>query len=357
MRKTTVYLIVCALALSACTRESPVGAGEAVVRISAFVSGQGEATKAPVTGTAFPNNGTYGIFVCKHGTTDTAHKSNSWNIRALYSETLPGWTYYYVANLSSGAVASSGYDHITLTARDDEATADLYAYSPYTQSAFSSGLEAIPYTIVDGYTGQTDLMYAVENTTNANSNLDPTSASNLSATFTFRHAFSLLAFRFRLAHDSSNGGYASGTTYNLTDITVTLHDPDSDGQTTAKLYSSGTFNALSGTFNGDASTVTSLSVAKNLSISSATEYATAYLMLVPTEVADGELVFTFTMNGQTLQPFRLQHSQILHSDVPTYGLRSGYCYTFNFTLDNYLYFDGFTVSSDWTAETLGEMEI
>lgn len=346
------------LSLVACTKETDRSRNDTAVRIQASISGSEASTKAPVIGSAFPNDGNYGIFVCKSGTTTTAHKSNSWNIRASYTES-NGWNYYYVSNLSSGAVASTGYDHITLTARDDAATADLYAYSPYVQSAYSAGPAAIPYTIAESINNQTDLMYAQENTTSGNAALDPLSPSDLSATFTFKHAYSLLAFRFKLRHDSSTVGYGTGTTYNLTKITVTL----ADGSTTAKLYTSGTFNALTGSFNADGTEVSSLSVTYPTSgdwqctINSASIYATAYLILVPTDVADDELVFTFTVNGQDLQPFKLKRSQLLHNDSTTYGFRPGFKYTFNFTLDNYLFFDGFTVSDVWTPGILGEMEI
>ena len=358
-----IRFIFLLLSLVACTKETDRSRSDTTVRIQASISGSEASTKAPVIGSAFTNNGSYGIFVCKNGTTTTAHKSNSWNIRATYTESTGSWNYYYVSNLSSGAVASTGYDHITLTARDDAATADLYAYSPYVQSAYSAGPAAIPYTIAENIGNQTDLMYAKENTTYVNAALDPMSPTDLSATFTFRHAYSLLAFRFKLGHDSSTGGYGTGTTYNLTNITVTLEDPDSDGSTTAKLYTSGTFNALTGSFNADGTEVSSLSVTYPTSgdwqctINSASTYATAYMILVPTDVADDELVFTFTVNGQVLQPFKLQRSQLLHDDSSTYGFRPGSKYTFNFTLDNYLFFDGFTVNDVWNDAILGEMEI
>lgn len=350
------------LSLVACTKETDRSRNDTAVRIQASISSREASTKAPVIGSAFPNNGSYGIFVCKNGTTTTAHKFNSWNIRASYTES-DGWNYYYVSNLSSGAVASTGYDHITLTARDDAATADLYAYSPYVQSAYSAGPTAIPYSIAENIDNLTDLMYAQENMTPDNTDLDPLSVSDLSATFTFKHAYSLLAFRFKLGHDSYTGGYGTGTTYNLTKITVTLDDPDSDGSTTAKLYTSGTFNALTGSFNAGGTEVSSLSVTYptfgdwKRTINSASTYATAYMVLVPTDVADDELVFTFTVNGQVLQPFKLQRLQLLHNDSSTYGFRPGFKYTFNFTLDNYLFFDGFTVSDVWDDAILGEMEI
>lgn len=384
MKKTLFCIIILSILLTGCHKKSVSGSSEAEIYINTSITDIETGTKAPIMGTSFPIYGTsfedqqvsghYGIFVCLNGTTDTAHKSNSWNILARHTQT-PGtsdhyWLYYYVSNLSDGNVASTGYDHITLTARDDEEeTADLYAYAPYIQSAYNSGPAAIPYSLESRISRQGDLMYAIENTTTDNTNLDPNSESPLSATFTFKHAFSLLAFSFKLRNDASTGAFHTGTNYKLSNITVTLSDPENS---TAKLYQRGTFNALTGSFNNDGVPVPSLSVNQvyrdqNLDIISASSPATAYLMLVPTDVADDELVFTFTISGQTLQPFYLKASHLTRytddthtTPVPgTEGkLVGGYKYTFNFTLDNYLYFDGFSVG-EWTTpvDPLGEQEI
>lgn len=355
------FLIMSILTLlAACTREpaAPCG-GEATVHIVTSLASMPAATKNPVTGTAFPNNWAYGLFVCEQGSTSTAHKSNSRNIKSLYSD--GRWRYYYVGNLGTGAVAPTAYEDFTLTVREDGAAADLYAYAPYTQSAFSSGPAAIPYTLASRITDQADLMYAVENLDPAaNVGLDPGAGCELSAAFTFRHVFALLEFRFKLVKDAASGAYGTGSSYSVTDIGVTLNDPDGDGITTARLYTSGSFNALTGSFNPGATERTSLQV--NYSpyyptVSSATSAATAHLLLVPTEVDDDELVFTFTVNGQTLQPFSLKKSYLLHEDGVTYGFRSGFKYTFHFTLDNYICFDGFSVSSDWSGLDLGTEEI
>ena len=359
MRKTFLTLSALTL-LAACSREpaAPLG-GEAVVHIAASFPEMRAATKGPVTGPSFQENGTYGIFVCEQGSTTAAHKSNSWNIKSLYNT--GRWSYYSVGNLGSGALAATAYDNLTLTVREDGVAADLYAYAPYTQYAYTSGPAAIPFTLAARIQDQADLMYAAENPDPAvNTGLDPRSGGELTARFTFRHVFALLAFRFKLGNDAASGAYGTGSSYSLTDVDVTLNDPDGDGETTARLYTSGTFNALTGTFNPGAATGNSLHVSYSpyyLTINSAVTPATAYLMLVPTEVADDELVFTFTVNGKTLQPFSLKREHLRHADGTTFGFRSGYRYTFNFTLDNYVYFDGFSVSSDWSGETLGTEEI
>jgi len=368
------------LLLPACKKEPVSMFGtETPVYIDAEIM-ESVATKAPFFGTSFPeydennHNGSYGIFVCQHGTTDkaNAHKSNSWNIQAKYEDS--AWTYYYVSKLSTGVSANYGLDHITLTERSGGETADLYAYAPYAQSAYTSaGPTAIPYSIKDWPQTQYDLMYAVENTTSANTELDPADTSPLSAHFTFKHAYALLRFRFKLAYDSSTGAYGSGSSYKLDKITITRNDPDSNGEIKAKLYKSGTFDATTGTFNDDGVEVDSFEIVGYETypnsawweIESASIGGIAYLWMVPTEVDDDELVFTFDI-GKTLQPFYLKRSYLTrYTDdthtTPVAGTEGkflgGYMYTFTFTLDNYVYFDGFSVSEGWSSEILGSQEI
>ena len=74
------------------------------------------------------------------------------------------------------------------------------------------------------------------------------------------------------------------------------------------------------------------------------------VLFVPTEVADDELSFTFTLNSQKMQPFVLKKEFVEHGPGSgVYGFQAGYTYTFNFTLDNYVYFDGFSVNEDWES--------
>lgn len=390
MKKTVICIIIPTLLFVSCQGDPMPGPRETVVNIDASLVEADLATKMPITGTSFPDYylgsnaysgmGTYGIFVCKHGTTDraNAHKTNSYNLRALY--TSGRWYYFYVSSLSDGQVSSVGTNNLTLTPRDNsEETADLYAYAPYIYGAYSAGPTAIPYSIARASRDQIDLMYAEENKAtfddetddqDGNENLNPLSETPLNATFIFKHAFSLLAFRFKLRNDASvEGALGTGTNYDMTDITVTLNPHPTNPK--AKLYRSGTFNAITGSFNNGGAEATSLSIATfesgsydHFIISSASSYATAYIMLVPTDVSDNELVFTFTVNGHTLQPFYLQASQLTRyeNNTPVPGsagkLEGGYKYTFNFTLDNYLYFDGFSVG-EWTTPTdpLGEQPI
>lgn len=358
MKTTLIYspiraaiLLAAAVGLaSGCTRE-PLAPGDgAVVQVHAAIDANAESTKAPISGTAFTDKTSYGIFVCEHGSTTVAHKANSWNLRAYYTDA-DSWRFSYVGTLSSGALSSSSFADLVLMANEEETTADLYAYAPWTQNAYAKTPAAIPFSVA----GQEDLMYAQQNLANENAGLDPAASAPLHAAFSFKHAYALLCFRFKLKNQGN------GTAYLLSNIKVTK-DP---GATTAHLYTSGSFNALTGTFNldecvdGSTFNVNYNTQSWNYTyISSATDYTMFSLMLVPTAVADDELTFTFTVNDKVLQPFVLKADQVLHGDGVTAGFQPGYRYVFNFTLDNFLYFDGFNVES-WSAtdETLGEMEI
>ena len=73
------------------------------------------------------------------------------------------------------------------------------------------------------------------------------------------------------------------------------------------------------------------------------------MLIVPTPVSvDDELSFIFTLaNGETFLPFVLKKEHVKHSDH-SYGFQAGYTYTFHFTLDNYVYFNGLTIDESWS---------
>ena len=121
---------------------------------------------------------------------------------------------------------------------------------------------------------------------------------------------------------------------------------------TAKLYASGTFNAVTGTFNPDLVETTAnekVITDPYSDIASATTPMTVSMLIVPTPVSvDDELSFTFTLaGGESFLPFVLKKEHVRHAD-DSYGFRAGYTYTFNFTVDNYVYFNGFTIDEDWS---------
>ena len=352
MKHFFTYLVLLLITLcTSCRKEVKETRQEAIVNITTSLANtmSSVTTKAVRTGAVFLNYDSYGICVFKNGTLDTPHKSNSSNIRAYNYDM---WRYY-----PSGS--SSYTSDLTISSREDAATADLYAYVPWIDR-FSVNIERIPYSV----RSQIDIMYAeenlatYENSIGGNQNLSPTSPDPLNAHFSFKHLYALLVFNFKLLN--------AGTTYTVNSITVSLNDEEGDG-TIAKLYSEGYFNAITGSFLPGATEENSITFNdgqlsfNNEPINNTTTGGNRGIMLVPTEVADNELVFTFTINGQTLLPFVLQKEQVRHyvNDTPTdtYGFKSGYKYTFYFTLDNYIYFNGITISDQWNEMELNHQAI
>ena len=344
MRKTGIHgllfgLCLVALSAGACSKhprpEGPLR--EATVDIRVSLDGASEATKALAD---FSNGSNYGIFACVHENTPAdfaPFKSSVYNARA--KKVSGKWLYDYVGTASPGALDATNASSFVLLQRADGKTADLYAYAPWTQEVYSPsvGPTGIPFKTSE----QKDLMYAEQNLTNANGSLDPASMSPLSATFHFKHVMARLVFKFRVLNVPTN--------YRISSVSIAR----TDDATTSHLYTSGTFNAITGTLdcveevNADGKHV--LSVPKELTVDSTTPVALAVLF-VPTEVADDELSFTFTLNSQKMQPFVLKKEFVEHGPGSgVYGFQAGYTYTFNFTLDNYVYFDGFSVSEEWES--------
>ena len=352
MKPLTQILLLLLLCLSVgCRKEfseraDAFGDGGAAVQINAAIADRANATKAIITDPEFPDKSTYGIFVCKHGGYEK-HKLNSWNLSAVYNlkkEDQTGtWSYYYVSDQKKGGLSDYGYDFITITASQDNATADLYAYAPHTTEAFLNGPTAIPFTIMERSIDQTDLMYALENAEpDQNKGLDPKGDDPLVANFTFQHALSQLVFTFKLINDN--------TLYKLNNIVV----KKAKDNTTAKLLKSGTFNAIDGSFAGE--DVDSLSVRFTtetnpapIIINSKDNRAVARMLIPPTAVEDDDLVVKFYMNDkpQVVRSFVLKKEYLKHGDGSQYGFQGGYTYTFHFTMDNYLYLNGIDIDDTW----------
>jgi hypothetical protein len=350
--------MLCVLAVllvaSACTKQ-PAGEQGAAVDVRTAIEGGATDTKAIVTGTDFPNwngreedpTGTFGIFSCVHEDVPSeyaAHKPATYNMRGYKAgSTL---RYNYVATTGSGALEGEYSNRFFLTQRKDDKTADLYAYAPWTVDAWESGPTAIPFQTVK----QWDWMYAVENdrpyltpidaNDQENSNLNP-AGTDLKASFYFRHVMAQVRFEFRLLNNP--------TDYLVRLVSVTR----SSG---APLYGAGTFNAITGALeNLEETDSLSPNLAEWVRSTSPTALS---VLLVPGEIGPtDELTFTFSANGQTLTPFVLTHDRVAHGDGVTYGLQAGYTYTYHFTMDNYVFFDGFTVSTEWTTDTLNPIHI
>lgn len=365
---TQLLLLLPLLWAAGCQKESsPNGDGqtgegnEAEVQIHASLADPAPATKAIIKGTDIPDQFSYGIFVCKTGTTDKkdAHKENSWNLKAAYAKGAEGeegtWSYQYVNDFGNGTLNADADEKITITAPvKGDPKADLYAYAPYIAAAHGNDPTAIPFEISSEIRNQVDLMYAEENNTGVNKGLDPTSAGDdpLEANFTFKHALALLAFEFEIKNYSDD----FSTMYRLLSITIKKKNPGSN--TTAKLYQSGYFNAITGQLNANRD----IKLVDQLSISfqkdngegillypnkNETPDLTAYMALFPTQLEDDELEIEFKFNQTnpiTVKPIVLKKQYLKHGTGDDYGFRSGYMYTFKFTMDNYLFLKDFVVA-------------
>lgn len=340
--------VVTLLSIVGCTKSSSFAGGEsleegelpqAVVNIQASLD-ETPGTKALVN---FSSNVKYGIFTCisvdnpapnTPATPYERFKPSIWNAQADGAGT--SWTYRNVASYSTGDLYSSGGSKFVLLGRNDNLTADLYAYAPWTLSAYESGPTAIPFS------RETDLMYAVQNVANENRNLNPASPSDLSASFHFKHVMARLRFHFRLKNDNTTMGISLAS----------IKDNNPAGGTVV-LYSSGKFNAINGTLN-DLTSVEELTGFGNQGTCTVTYNAdpavyngAMTITLAPTPVSeDDELTITFKSGAITLPPFVLKKEQVKHSDGSTYGFKAGFIYHFYFTLDNYVHFDGFNIQ-EW----------
>jgi len=350
--------IVCVAAVlmvvvSACTKQPADAVQEGVVDIRVAVGDTPGQTKGIVTGTDFPNwngqendpTGTFGIFSCVHEDIPSeylAHKPAAYNARGYKAgSTL---RYHYVASPTDGKLDAEYTSRFILAQRKDNKTADLYAYAPWTQDAWASGPTAIPFQTIK----QWDWMYAIENDRpyltpidaqdRENSDLDPTGA-DLKAAFYFRHAMARLDFRFHLQN--------APTVYDISLMSITR----SDG---AHLYASGTFNAITGALENLVETDSLSPAVASVRINSTGEFVIRVLLVPETFGSAEKLTFLFQANGangQLLQPFVLTRDRVAHGDGVTYGLQAGYTYNYHFTLDNYVFFDGFSVDTDWTTPT------
>jgi len=310
----------------------------AVVHISVDAESASLATKADPETESFRDE--YGIFACVHEDSPNLFapfKPATYNAYAEWRGSK--WQYMTVVAYKTGELIGEYSDDFVLVGRDDNATADLYAYAPWTKEAYLApyGPTRIPFT-----RGQ-DLKYAIQNTTNGNAEKDPASTTALSANFTFRRMMVKLNFCFRLLYDN--------TAMEIKLTSIKRSASAADGKSV--LYTGGTYNAVAGTFNAaDMQTTGELSNVAKGNASMTAGNVTFSILLVPTDVgADDDLTFTFTADDRLLPPFELKRSQIRHGSSDVYGFQPGYEYTFKFSLDNYVRFDGFSVDA-WTSETL-----
>ena len=302
------------------------------------------ATRAAVTGSSFANGNEYGLFFCKHydASGDGANNYEAYgaslkNIR-VYKASSTEWRYYL-----SGS--STYLSDIYISRNEDGGTLDCFAYAPYISSVTSP--EEIPFLLKD----QKDIMWAVENSS-------PTSNKDISVDGTtktvklhFNHALCLLTLNFTLLDNTAAASSLTALSLKRSESADT------------PLYSTGTFNAITGQFvptslvsleNGQVQTI-------NYAISnkiSPGNKLTLLILLLPSELqADGDIELLFSIDKHDMPvSYKIKREDLKHTDG-TYGFQRGYNYTFNFVYDNYIRLTDVTIATDWTDGTVKDITI
>lgn len=305
-------------------------------------------TKAPILpdsygdSQTFPKGATYGLFICDHhnGEGENPYKEHAYlynNICATKSNSGTAWMYNYSGSTST-------FPSLFLLGKKDESDesvhADIFAYAPYIRDVVSP--EHIPFKVSD----QADMMYAVQNRTAGNKDIDPMGPERTRPVYlTFVHTLALLEFNFEVKNELINhpeeNKYANG--YTLKKITISK-----TSTADAPLYTTGELNAVTGE-------LVNLTEAESIAVSYSS-YATngqskikAHLLLVPTQPDDEEFVFSFVFDGVTLNTvFNLKKEHLRHGESDTYGFQAGYEYKFNFVIDNYIHFKDVEFG-EWTT--------
>ena len=362
-----VWVLAAAVLLS-CQRIHPDGQGEVLrSRLHIYASTEGSVSvKGPETGTK-PTS--FGIKVTKYGNTED-YLPYFTNISVSDST---DWVFRYDGSPSS-------FQEFYLIANDISTPdhADLYAYAPHIPGV--TDFAEIPYVLDD----QLDLMWASENgISNKNIAIDGTAKS---AKFTFQHALSLIALRFKLKNiDHPYPGSSEAPALHLLEFKVEAND--------GTLIKMGSLNAYTGAFTKAASdTYTAeyrregtvedplLVITKRPDIDESIleqqeikiwtledGYSIPLYWLVcpdayypaprPTNhYQDGSYTFYFKMyNHQDKSyipaTFTLNAAH-LNSGNAGGTLEKGKQYTLFFTVDNYIHFDGCTKDENWTTVSI-----
>lgn len=385
MKRYKALLIIAAIAAASCTvKTDPEVPGSVVVLNMEPTLKQAPETKQAVFGNPsgdvylMPNDATFGLFICQHHDGSYTDGSNVYdeysfnykNIKAVRTSNVWYYTYFGYENLKELYLrgVDDDYDGVT------DFNADIFAYAPYVENMDTP--EAIPFSI----SGADDVMYASQNSDSAvNKDIDPATAGTgtapnprvLDVPLTFCHALSLLEFNITLKNSHTNHSIAIDP---YTGEQITMPVNYSKGYTIDyikiersaiaqhPLYVSGTMNAMTeGTLSNlvaaESVTVSGASLGRHRTTStlavSANSAVTpkAYVLQVPSqdgeEYNDGDYVISFKFGGQNFPVrFLLLKDHIKHSDG-TYGFKSGFKYTFNLVIDNYIHFEGLNVGL-WT---------
>lgn len=228
--------------------------------------------------------------------------------------------------------------------------ADVYAYAPHIGGRTPSSITSVPFTL----NNQNDVMWAQQNLAsfdfsekgynNRNIVIDGTDRS---LRFDFHHVLALVQLEMSIKNTAHpyTGGSSGNTRYYLTGFKI--HSNGSDF-----LPSGGSLNALTGTFTPDDSyTADFVWPESRLShpIPSDGTYSLPFnVLLCP--VANEKIDYQFEFELFTQEKGYLPHASFhLTGDLlGGSGLQGGKKYTIKLTFDNYVHFDGVTVTEDWT---------
>ena len=300
----------------------------------------------------------FGMMVVDHDTY-TPYQPYLNNIEAKAvgdSQDYTSWSFRYDGS-------SAWFDIIYLIEKkigaSDFSHADIYAYAPFKKGVSSSQIVAMPYSLAD----QRDLMWAEQNKSDYNNHNILIDGGDKYVRFDFHHLLCKLQFCFRIKNsapeqDPLNPEYGISTFYRVMGVTVT---PKAN-----TLADTGTFNMRNGSFTRTAwrstpYSITATQVEKALtSIPEDGSYSEPVSMLInprdpstpANSYADDDYVFDFRLYGQSSNLLHASYSMKMADlcyDGEHCGLVPGYAYTFYFTFDNYIHFDGAT-TVDWVTE-------
>lgn len=305
-------------------------------------------SKAIITGTAFPNSSTIGLYVFYAEAEDPHTQLNPYgdrymNIRAGYSN--GSWEYRF-DNTSSTNTFKNIY-LIDSKTDDSRLGFTIYSYAPWVSGA--DDITEIPFVLGGNSKTVTDLMWASQNGTSVNARILPNGAPK-TVNLSFRHALAMLRFGFRCRYEN--------TQLRATSVTIRKRTLNADGTQAAAvtpLYASGTFNGVNGSFSSlqevDSQGLTVSYTDDNITVNNS-GYTYLPMLIVPSSCsggyADGDYEVVFKFNDHQLDfvyPISAPSGSVLDLEF-----EAGYTYTFNFMIDNHIRFENISISDQWQSQ-------
>lgn len=298
-------------------------------------------TKIAISGTRFLQYDTMGLFFCEHedvpGDSYAAacsslqfkeHNIGYNNVLVTKGAGADEWSFY-------NTILGRNVPYFFITGNDSHTMVDVFAYAPHVE-----GIEK-PTEIPFEADYNRDLMYAVQNAGGTNKNLDPDVLNSGDLSMFFKHSLSCINLIMRTKYNV-NGSSDHHVDY------VTIRKA---GAKTTPLFVKGTFNAITGTYSdleeGDSLRVSSFFRRNVNNYFTGSEGKAFPVMIYPVDfAADGDLEIVLGIDGFR-KVFPINKNELKHDDGFTYGFRRGVSYAFNFTVENYVHFDGATVEQEW----------